>query len=192
MWRVVIGCVSDMLTVWCYCVRALCDVLRVWCYCVRALCDVLRVWCYCVRASPWGWQECRPKHVGENFANKIHHKYWRAFCWLFIYLYIIYHIDARQLKHTKSSRPVYFRHSGTLLLHQHLLFHLPMHLGRRKFFSCSFSLKGKAFCIHALKAYRGSRSMAPFILNLGTRWRWVVSFTRRPQNPQKITPRHVE
>jgi len=35
--------------------------------------------------SPWRWQECRPKHVGENIVNKIHHIYRSAFCWLFVY-----------------------------------------------------------------------------------------------------------
>ena len=28
----------------------------------------------CIRASPWGWPECRPKHVGGHFVNKIYHK----------------------------------------------------------------------------------------------------------------------
>jgi hypothetical protein len=32
---------------------------------------------------------------------------------------------------------------------------------------------------HAMKAYWGSGGIAPFILDLGTRWRWVVSFTFR-------------
>jgi len=31
--------------------------------------------CFCIRASPWGWQEWRSKHVGENFVNKLHYKY---------------------------------------------------------------------------------------------------------------------
>jgi hypothetical protein len=31
-----------------------------------------------------------------------------------------------------------------------------------------------------LNAYRGSRGIAPLILRLGTRWRWVISFTPRP------------
>jgi hypothetical protein len=37
---------------------------------------------------------------------------------------------------------------------------------------------------HAMKAYWGSGGIAPRILNLGTRWRWVVSFTPRPLYPQ--------
>ena len=99
-------------------------------------------------------------------------------------LYILDHIDARQVNHTKWSRTVYFPHSGTLLLHQHLLLHLPMHLATGKFFFLAvFFLRAKAFCIQALKAYRGNRDIAPFILNLGTRWRWVVSFARRPHKP---------
>ena len=28
-----------------------------------------------------------------------------------------------------------------------------------------------------MKAYRGSRGIAPLILNLSTRWRWVVNYT---------------
>jgi hypothetical protein len=36
-----------------------------------------------------------------------------------------------------------------------------------------------------MKAYRGSRGTAPLILNLGTRWRWVVNFTPRPLYPRK-------
>jgi hypothetical protein len=27
----------------------------------------------------------RPKHVGENIVNKIHHKYWSASFWLLAY-----------------------------------------------------------------------------------------------------------
>jgi hypothetical protein len=33
---------------------------------------------------------------------------------------------------------------------------------------------------HAMKTYWGSGDVAPHVLNLGTRWRWVVSFTPRP------------
>ena len=43
-------------------------------------------------------------------------------------------------------------------------------------------LKGKVVAGRARKAYRGSRSIAPHILNHGTRWRRVVSFTPRPLN----------
>jgi hypothetical protein len=35
---------------------------------------------------------------------------------------------------------------------------------------------------------RGSRSTAPFILNVGTRRRWMVNFTSRPLYPRRITP----
>jgi hypothetical protein len=31
-----------------------------------------------------------------------------------------------------------------------------------------------------MKAYRGSRSIAPFILNLSTSCKWVVSFMSQP------------
>jgi hypothetical protein len=33
---------------------------------------------------------------------------------------------------------------------------------------------------HAMKAYGRSGDIAPRILDLGTKWRWVVSFTSRP------------
>jgi hypothetical protein len=38
---------------------------------------------------------------------------------------------------------------------------------------------------HATKAYWGSGGIAPCILDLGTRWRWVASFTPRPLYPQE-------
>jgi len=34
-----------------------------------------------------------------------------------------------------------------------------------------------------MKTYWGSGSIVPCILNLGTRWRWVVSFTSQPLYP---------
>jgi len=39
---------------------------------------------------------------------------------------------------------------------------------------------------HAWKAYWGS--IVPRILDLGTRWRWAVSFTFRPLYPQRKSP----
>jgi hypothetical protein len=36
---------------------------------------------------------------------------------------------------------------------------------------------------HALKAYWGTGGIASRILDLGTRWRWVISFTARPLYP---------
>jgi hypothetical protein len=41
---------------------------------------------------------------------------------------------------------------------------------------------------HAMKAYWGSGGIAPCILDLGTRWRLVVSFTSRPLYPQWKSP----
>jgi hypothetical protein len=37
---------------------------------------------------------------------------------------------------------------------------------------------------HTMKTYWGSGGIAPRILDLGTRWMWVVSFTLRPLYPQ--------
>ena len=40
-----------------------------------------------------------------------------------------------------------------------------------------FSVCSKVVALYAIKAYRESRSIAPFILNLVARYRSVVSFT---------------
>jgi hypothetical protein len=39
-----------------------------------------------------------------------------------------------------------------------------------------------------MKTYRGSGGIAPRILDLGTRWRWVVSFTPQPLYPGERFP----
>jgi hypothetical protein len=41
---------------------------------------------------------------------------------------------------------------------------------------------------HAMKTYWRSGGIAPRIRDLGTRWRWVVSFTPRPLYPQGNSP----
>jgi hypothetical protein len=51
---------------------------------------------HCIRVSPWGWPECWPKHVGENFMNKIQRRYWSAFDG---YLYILDHSNAWKVVH---------------------------------------------------------------------------------------------
>ena len=48
--------------------------------------------------------------------------------------------------------------------------------------------KGTVVLIHATKAHRGSRGIAPSIHNLGSERRWVVSFTPLPLYPRKIIP----
>jgi len=45
--------------------------------------------------------------------------------------------------------------------------------------------KIKFVSVHATKAYRGSRGIAPLIRNLGARWRQVFSFTSRSIYLQK-------
>jgi hypothetical protein len=42
--------------------------------------------------------------------------------------------------------------------------------------------KNKVFFVHAMKAYRGRTGIDPPILNLGTRWRWVVNVTTHPRH----------
>jgi hypothetical protein len=41
---------------------------------------------------------------------------------------------------------------------------------------------------HAIRAYWGSEGIAPRILDLGTRWRGVISFPLRPLYPQGKSP----
>lgn len=44
----------------------------------------------------------------------------------------------------------------------------------------STKVKGEVVPVHVMNAYRVSRGTAPLVLKLGTRCRWVVSFTPRP------------
>jgi len=37
--------------------------------------------------------------------------------------------------------------------------------------------KNSAVPLYDMKTYRGSRGLVPLILNLGTRWRWVVNYS---------------
>jgi len=41
--------------------------------------------------------------------------------------------------------------------------------------------------VHTMKAYRDSGGIAPPFLNLGSRWRKVISFTSPPLYPQEKT-----
>ena len=50
-------------------------------------------------------------------------------------------------------------------------------------FQQSQAKKGEDVCIHAVNAYRWRGAVAPFMLNLGIRCSWVVSFTPRPLLP---------
>jgi hypothetical protein len=40
--------------------------------------------------------------------------------------------------------------------------------------------KRKVVTVHAIKTYRGRVEIAPLILDLGTRWQWVVKYTPQP------------
>jgi hypothetical protein len=42
--------------------------------------------------------------------------------------------------------------------------------------------------VHVTKAYGGSRSIVPLIVNLGTKWRWVINYKRWPLYPWLGTP----
>jgi len=39
-----------------------------------------------------------------------------------------------------------------------------------------------------MKAYRGNRGIAPLVLNLGARWRWVVNLTLPSLERRKKIP----
>jgi hypothetical protein len=41
---------------------------------------------------------------------------------------------------------------------------------------------------HAMKVYCGSGDIAPCILDLGTRWKWLISFMHWPLYPQGKSP----
>jgi hypothetical protein len=43
-----------------------------------------------------------------------------------------------------------------------------------------------------MKAYNGGRNVAPFILNLGTWWQWVVNITPWPLYPRERNPIPIE
>jgi hypothetical protein len=46
---------------------------------------------------------------------------------------------------------------------------------------------------HAVKAYRGTRGVAPLILKLGARWKWVFTIAPLPLYPrEKIRPVPIE
>jgi hypothetical protein len=63
--------------------------------------------------------------------------------------------------------------------HTHVYIHLYVY---RTSFSCKARVK-MSLCLtkhHAMKMNWRSGGIAPHILDFGTRWRWVVSFTLRP------------
>ena len=50
---------------------------------------------------------------------------------------------------------------------------------------------GQSFLVSTTNAYKGSRGIAPLILNLGTRWRQVVNQTPTAAlSPEKNTGTH--
>ena len=52
--------------------------------------------------------------------------------------------------------------------------------------------KSKVVRVHNVEAYKGSRGIAPHILNLSARWRWVVNFTPQSLYPWEITRVHIK
>jgi hypothetical protein len=60
--------------------------------------------------------------------------------------------------------------------------------------NCKKTGKGKVSVVltkhHATKTYWGCGDIARYLLNLSTRWMWVVTITSRPLNPQGKSPRY--
>jgi hypothetical protein len=52
----------------------------------------------------------------------------------------------------------------------------------------TIAFKGKVFPVHAMKAYIRSRDVASLMLNLSTRWRWLVNFMPWPLYTLGKTP----
>jgi hypothetical protein len=65
------------------------------------------------------------------------------------------------------------RYPGRLQRREVVPSHLPA-------FPRSTAAKDKVFPVQTLQVYRGSRGRNPLFLNLGSRWRWLVSFRLRP------------
>ena len=63
--------------------------------------------------------------------------------------------------------------------HTVLKYHAPITQWCSALFRKNGGLKSKGVHVHTIKACRGRRGIAPLILNLGTRWRWKVSFMPR-------------
>jgi hypothetical protein len=58
------------------------------------------------------------------------------------------------------------------------------------YFIYIYVCKGKVIKHYAMKAYGGSGCIDLRILDLGTSWRWMVSFTPRPLYPLGKSPRY--
>lgn len=63
--------------------------------------------------------------------------------------------------------------------HWNVLFNATANFGISKMLALKVK-NGETAPVHALKAYRGSRSVLPAIVNLDARWRRVVKFLPAP------------
>jgi hypothetical protein len=68
------------------------------------------------------------------------------------------------------------------------LLHSPLQRNIAMLTTVWYKGKSKAAPVQAMKIYRGNAGIAPLILKLGTRWRWVVNFTSRPLYHLEIAP----
>jgi len=83
------------------------------------------------------------------------------------------HISIRFVLNTTKERVCYGTELCSCVPHV-----FPQLLGPQSWFpNCSLFSRSKVVPVHVVRAYCRNRGTAPFILDLGTRWRWVVGFT---------------
>jgi hypothetical protein len=87
-----------------------------------------------------------------------------VFCYMGV---LLSEAAVRNVGKTRTGMYVAYKHERTIWEPSH--------------FGTVFTVKRyyKVFLVHVMKAYRGSRSIALLILNLSTRWKWMVNFTHQ-------------
>ena len=56
---------------------------------------------------------------------------------------------------------------------------------------CMFNVTYLFMKLHAMKAYRGNRGIAPIICTRNTRWKWMVNATFQVVQPQRKSPHYL-
>jgi len=78
----------------------------------------------------------------------------------------------------------------TLNFHQKGRYHKKTHIAVTN--PSAWIKEGELVSFYAVKTYRGRRGVATLILNLDTRWSWVVNFMTRPFDPWERTTVPIE
>lgn len=96
--------------------------------------------------------------------------------------------------YNKKTRTLLLIQTGKFKLHKRILLRLSLNVGTRatEVLSCVTKFlclsRGKAYPVHARKAYNGSRGTVLLILDIVTRWRWVISVTAPAALPPGKNP----